>query len=89
MLRALYRSYDGLLVSDPENAEWFAGPAMGIPRRKIFDAAYWSDGSFRVMMDTGPEESDSGVRPGHGRQHESAPAGGSLLEELLEIVSQG
>jgi hypothetical protein len=89
LLRALYRSYDGLLLSDREQADWFAGPALGIPRGKIFDAVGWADQSFRAMDGSELNAFDAGDKPGGKSEQDPAPSGSSLLNELLDLVSQG
>jgi glycosyltransferase involved in cell wall biosynthesis len=46
MLRAFYRSFDGLLVLNREQREWLASDAMGIPPERLHATAHWVDPIF-------------------------------------------
>jgi glycosyltransferase involved in cell wall biosynthesis len=46
ILRAFYRSFDGLFVLNRQQREWLASPAMGIPAERIHAAAHWVDERF-------------------------------------------
>jgi glycosyltransferase involved in cell wall biosynthesis len=48
-LRALYRTFDGILVLNSEHVEWLSGPSMGIPLERIFTTAHWADDIFRRL----------------------------------------
>jgi glycosyltransferase involved in cell wall biosynthesis len=49
LLRAFYRSYDGLFVLNAEQRAWLSGPAMGIPRSRIFATTHWVESQFKPL----------------------------------------
>jgi hypothetical protein len=88
LLRALYRSYDGLLVMNSEQTEWLASSAMSIPREKILDAGCWAHNSFRTPEGAGIDAFDAGDHRAGTSERDPWRSGSSLLNELLELVSQ-
>lgn len=47
VLRALYRSYDGVFVLNSEHQQWLSSRSIGIARRKVHLTAHWIHESFR------------------------------------------
>lgn len=46
MLRAFYRSFDGVFVLNTEHRDWLTSRAIGMSKRKVFLTAHWTDGEF-------------------------------------------
>jgi glycosyltransferase involved in cell wall biosynthesis len=60
LIRALYRSFDGIFVLNTEHRDWLASRAIGIKAKRIYLTAHWSEGSFAPPQEF-PRE--SGIAP--------------------------
>ncbi|HSQ41936.1 MAG TPA: glycosyltransferase [Fibrobacteraceae bacterium] len=46
LLRATYRSFDGVFVLNSEHRDWLTSRAVGMPRRRVYQTAHWTEGHF-------------------------------------------
>ena len=91
ILRTFYSAFDGLLILNSEQIEWFSSEAMNIPRYRLHATSHWVHSCFGVR-----EESRADVLPGidsgvplliyAGRI--SDEKGVWLLPEILDEVRQ-
>ena len=47
IMRAYYRSFDGLFVLNKDQQKWFSSKSIGIPKDKIFRTAHWVEEGFK------------------------------------------
>jgi glycosyltransferase involved in cell wall biosynthesis len=47
IMRALYRSFDGVLTLNSEQADWLRSPAMGLDDDAVMMTAHWANDIFR------------------------------------------
>jgi glycosyltransferase involved in cell wall biosynthesis len=64
LLRAYYRSFDGLFVLNTDQEKWLTGRSMGFNRSSVFLTAHWADEIFQPWIHTG---SESPVIPEKGK----------------------
>ena len=51
ILRAFYKSFDGVFVLSDDHKKWLSGPRMGLDKKTIFKTAHWVDTKFRQQKD--------------------------------------
>lgn len=88
LLRAFYRSFDGIFVLNYDHAKWLSSPAIGISKKKIFKTAHWTEKHFYPI-----DENKSFVFPGIKENEKVLLYTGRLNEEkgvmeLPEIYRQ-
>ncbi|MCX6248648.1 MAG: glycosyltransferase [Bacteroidetes bacterium] len=86
LLRAFYKSFDGLFVLNSDQAKWLTGREMGFEPETVHPTAHWADENFVPGKDSrkdfpGVQESDPVVLFAGRISHEKG------VMELPEIVS--
>ncbi len=54
LLRAFYRSFDGIFVLNKNQHRWFTGSGIGIPESKVYRTAHWADPIFKPIKKPNP-----------------------------------